>query len=1282
VLSILLLLGAFLVLALRLMLQSVPHYGDEVEAWLSDTLGQSVTIGVMRSSWQGWRSVLVLGDVHLLDAEGRTEQQFEEMQVVTDLRQLLLSGRTAIGRIRLSGARLEVERRADGSIVLGGLGELSQTGAGALPGWLVAVGEVELQGSELVWLDRAGGTPQVRLGSLNGRFHTDGMQHRLNLSARLPPTLGQRVQVELALSGPWDVPQKWTGDLHIEAGQLQLEAWLGRMLDGRVNVRQGSANAELWGRWSEGRLQTLDGTLAADGVHLSREFVDNGSAEPPLVIDELSTELRWSRVPEGWALELAALHLLGPSGQWPASRARVTRRVADQGAETATHIAVSYLRVDDAAEVLRRFGPVSAGWAGTLRSMAPSGAVNDLRLDIPASPGALRYRFDLNGLSVTATGKVPGLSNLTARVSGEGSRGTVRLDTSSADVTAPALEDVLTLRRLQGELEYGPNERGFGLVAREIMVADEHIDGRLRMSLQIPSQEGQSPFLDLQLAFEGPAMARVTRYLPMRTYKPRLYKWLHGAFDQGRVARGDLIFYGPLHKFPFADGAGLFEARLETEDASVNYHPEWPAMDDVASVVVFRNTAMHVTARSGRLLDSRVSDVTVDIPRLGRSSLQVQGAVQGDAAGLFRFIAESPLRVRYAALLRDLQLSGDSDLSIKVDLSLKSKRPARIQGEVMFRDAQLDLVPERLRFAKLNGMLEFGDSGLNGPDLRGRVLGVDVALSVVTVPGEAGDEGSPTWVRVRGRFDPKTLARRFPLPVWDMLEGTTEAEVSLRVPARAIAEPLPLDLQVRSDLAGLTVRLPQPLGKRALDLRPLSVSTRLDGGSLGDIGVVYGETLRARVSAPVPGASASVHAHFGPGRFDVRDSPGVHLTGELQELDLSAWLELASGSGVAGGPALATAAMDIGELKLAGQRIHEAEIRLEGDAAKLTGSVRSKELEGILRIPLGVAGRDRPIDLKLGRLVISDLESGKPPVASLEPGSIPPLHIAADEFTVAGINLGSLLLVTSRTERGQRLETLRLESDDFRAEGRGIWEVQDGAQRSEFRGDVYAEALSKLLKRLGFAGIVEDGETNISATAGWQGGPQDFSMAGVSGDLRFDIGPGRFLDLEPGVGRVFGLMNLQAILRRLTLDFSDFFAKGYSFDKIEGDFSLSEGDAYAKRLVMKSPSSSIEVAGRTGLVDRDYDQQVTVIPKVSTSLPIAGVLAGGPAVGGALLLAQQLIGSRLDRISKIRYEVTGSWNDPVIARLRRLDRDDEDADAQGSEGVEEPIDEQPVKVGR
>jgi len=219
--------------------------------------------------------------------------------------------------------------------------------------------------------------------------------------------------------------------------------------------------------------------------------------------------------------------------------------------------------------------------------------------------------------------------------------------------------------------------------------------------------------------------------------------------------------------------------------------------------------------------------------------------------------------------------------------------------------------------------------------------------------------------------------------------------------------------------------------------------------------------------------------------------------------------------------------------------------------------------------------------------------------------------------------------------------------------GSGDWNGTPTDSHTHMRIGFAADDLGKMLTAFGYTGLVNGGKTQDQLDASWPGPPSAFSLANATGKLGIDVSDGRIPEVAPGVGRLFGLVSLAELPRRLTLDFGDVFGKGLGFDSIKGDFQLANGSATTNNLVIKGPAAQISITGRTGLRAKDYDQYVQVVPHIGNSLPVIGAVVGGPVGAAAGLAVQGLLGHGLNKTASARYHVTGSWDKPVMTLVER-----------------------------
>ena len=217
---------------------------------------------------------------------------------------------------------------------------------------------------------------------------------------------------------------------------------------------------------------------------------------------------------------------------------------------------------------------------------------------------------------------------------------------------------------------------------------------------------------------------------------------------------------------------------------------------------------------------------------------------------------------------------------------------------------------------------------------------------------------------------------------------------------------------------------------------------------------------------------------------------------------------------------------------------------------------------------------------------------------------------------------------------------------EIRAEGE--WLATQAGSRTRVRAVSKIPRLGVALARLGYAEQIADGQADLTLNLSWDGSPGQFRYATLDGDFQLDARKGRFLQLDPGSGgRLMGLFNIEALERRLTLDFSDIFSKGMSFDTIKGEGTIRDGDLLSDGVYLIGPAALIETRGRAGLAVEDFDMEVTVAPQVGGNLSLLGALAN-PAAGAVIFIVQKVFKKQLAKAVHYRYHVTGSWDEPSV----------------------------------
>jgi len=393
---------------------------------------------------------------------------------------------------------------------------------------------------------------------------------------------------------------------------------------------------------------------------------------------------------------------------------------------------------------------------------------------------------------------------------------------------------------------------------------------------------------------------------------------------------------------------------------------------------------------------------------------------------------------------------------------------------------------------------------------------------------------------------------------------------------------------------------------------------------------------------------------------------GLHFHAKLDEFDAAPWLEmLETSSGKS--PLLQPTRVDIDIQSLHSDdfELTDVIIKLDQEENNWSGYVASNLFAGDISIPADL--EKEAITLRLDQLELNFkpddelvVEKAEPPLEQheeqesfLDPRDFPALYLQSDKLLFNGQDLGSVILDVQKIKRGLFLKPTVITSDQLTLTVTAYWQHGGYGPNSNLSLTIDTPAVGDLLAGLNFTQNIQGAAAAIDTQLYWHGGPQQISLGKTNGLISVDIDKGRILEVNPGIGRVFGLLNLTALQRRLSLDFSDLYKEGFSFDRMKGSFQLEQGNAYTKKFQIAGPAAKISVSGRAGLVDRDFDQRVTVTPQVSSSVTLATAIAN-PIAGAALFVAQNIMGDELNKLTSYQYQITGPWDNPVFSKKKSI----------------------------
>jgi uncharacterized protein (TIGR02099 family) len=1255
---------AIAVIALRYwVLPGIESYRPDIEQAVSFGLGRRVTIDSVEADWHGLNPYLALHKVAIYDESNRPALELglvESTLSWSSLWHLELRQHS----LDIWRPSLTIRRDHSGQVFVAGIAlAKSDSGDGRVADWLLAQRNIAIRDADLVWIDEQRAAPPLALAHVEFLLENSGSRHRFALRAQPPREHASALELRGDLNGDSanDLAQ-WRGQIYANLDYADLAVWRA-WIDYPIDLSQGRGGLRLW---AEFRAQQLRG-LTAD-VGLADVIARLGPQLAPLELRRLQGRFQLSYADTGYTVAGTGVNFRTSAGigMEPAD---FSVRLSHPPAGDSGEIRANALDLHELA-LLADYLPLDAALQATLAKYAPQGKVYGLRfnwsgpLNQPQSY-ALQSRF--TGLGVNPGEVTPGFSGLTGNIDASEAKGTLALDSQHAAVELPVLfEDPhVTFDTLSAGVSWRHTASEYAFEIGSLAFANADAAGSASGSYQTVA--GGPGVIDVGARLTRAEVRQVARYLPLRVHE-NVRVWLARALLAGTSQDVRLKLKGDLSRFPFADDAdGVFQIVAKVQGGKLNYGDAWPVIDNVVAEVVFQSRRLEVNAAQGSILGTRLGHTRVEIPDLANKQekwLNVAGSAEGPTAEFLRFIELSPVARITDDVTLDMRAAGNGKLALKVNLPLPTlNHPVplakpRVSGSFQFASNQLTFVPSLPPITQFNGRLDFTESGLTARSLSGNFLGGATTLSAVTRP----DTG--VTVLWQGAAGIEALQRTLDYPWLKKLSGSTAWRTTIAVRRRAV------DIAFDSSLAGIGSELPDPLKKAAPETMPLHIERKIAAADgTREAGAVRIENWQLTLGKSVAaqwvvqtGASGSELARASLAFNEAAQLParGITVSGRLPVLDFDQLRELAPAAGGAERSDGARVNLKLGALDALGRRLNDVDFRSEFKDGTWQTSVQAKEMEG--RIDWQPKGQGRVV-ARLKQFTLPDASPAAQALArraetapaareEKRSGDLPELDLVADSFVVHDKQLGKLELTASNAARDWNIEKMLLSNPDGSMRADGVW--QNYAVQPHINLNLHLESgdIGKLLSRLGFPGTMRRGQATLDGKLAWLGNPQSIDYPSLSGNLKLDAKQGQFSKIEPGIGKLLGILSLQSLPRRLTLDFNDVFSEGFAFDQITGNVDIARGVMSTKDLKIDGPAAKVQISGSTNLVNETQDLRVKVLPTVGEGVSLLGAFLINPIVGITSLVAQKVFKDPLSQFLAYEYAVTGSWGDPKVEKTR------------------------------
>ena len=1256
-----------LVLALRYsILPNIENYRGDIERIASQELGQPVSIGRIEASWAGINPDLTLFDVRIADAQGRPALAFSSVESILSWWSVP-TAQLQLRLLRIDEPTLHLRRDAEGRISVAGIPLSQESSDGAVADWVLAQKRIRIAGATLVWEDEQRKAPPLVLEDLNFALDNDGRSHRFGLTALPPSDLASKIDLRGDFRGSdLDLLESWKGRVYAEIDYADLAVWR-NWVDYPVALPHGRGAVRAWAGFADGGLNavTADVSLQDVSLRLSANL-------PGIELDHLVGRLGAKFSDKGFEVNGRRIELLTRAQPLGKGSAREAIRIAPTdfhvdwqpaaGSKAAGGSATANSLDLAALASLAEHLPLDVQSRQMLKEYEPRGLVSELRVAWRGDTAQLqsysvKARFD--DLARNAQGYFPGFSGLSGTVEANERGGSAIFRSQKPTIDLPSIlpEPLIALDTFSAQAKWKIGKGSIDAELSHVEFAGPEAAGTAQGTYHYT---GDGPGrIDLTAALSRADGRAVWRYMPHAVNEPARH-WVRDSLISGMASEVNLVLKGDLAHYPFLDKQhGQFLVTLKANDVTLDYGKGWPKITGIDADLRFEGAGMVLDVRRGMMLGAQLAKTRAEIPDFDApvSMLLLKGRAEGPTAEFLKFIEQSPVGERIDHFTEEMQAKGNGYLDLDLVIPLEEARlgDSKTKGIYHFQANEVTVDPGLPALEQVNGTLQFSDKDLRVPEINATLFG-----GPLKIKGGTQSDGK-VLITANGSVSVGQLRKQANLPIFDSLSGTVNYRGEVRVRKRSA------DLVIDSNLVGLASSLPEPFNKTAAEAMPFSFEKILLPAVTPPSGA---PVQRDQLSASLGNAMAvqmirrkqaegyvAERGAIAVGRPLQLPERGVLFAVTGKQLDFDFWRQAllakpsrsASNAAVAQPSLISSIDLKVADVGVLGHRFHDVDLNASANAAQWQVRLASREMAGDLL--WDGAGRGK-LTARLKKLLVE-------PSAALAQGQLdqevveelPALDIVADDFAVGARRFGRLELIAHNEGRVWQLDKIQLANPYGNLSGKGRWQFGNG-NRTQLDFKIESSDVGKLLDRLGSPGAVRAGTAQLDGKIGWNGPPVDLDYATLSGEMLVEAGKGQFVKLDPGIGKLLGLLSLQSLPRRITLDFRDVFSDGFAFDSINGKVSMSNGLMRTDRLQIDGPAARVVIRGEADLQHETQRLEVNVQPDLGGGAAL-GVALLNPLAGVATLLAHKILQNPLNQIFGFDYLVTGKWDDPKVEKATR-----------------------------
>lgn len=1198
--AIVVIVVALAVSGLRFVLTTADVYQDEVEQLASSILEQPVKIGRMDAKLSGLIPTLIFHNVQIISEQtNKPLFSLTRIDVGLSFTELLWHQKITPAQLTVRGMNLHITRTVEGSFKVRGfdIDALSKVGenesSSLFERLLVQHGEIGLEDSTFIWKDEQNSGLTWFFKDVNFLLKSTYERYQLTLTSKLPNVLGKKIKLSFDLVGNLSMPESWDIKAYAESKDVNLQPLQQYIKNKKFELINGSADFKLWFDWKKENIKQLSGNMQL------YDFSYRANKKKAVTIKNISGTFD-SRRDENqrWNVSVDKFKYENKDTLNESSFS-LSLKYKEKEIKS-FYVNADYLNLKLLSKIVTDNHFLDRENEAYINDLNVHGDLRDF--SIAWENNELHYlKADFNEVGISSRKDMPKVESLSGSVDYGQQEGVISFLSKNSIIGFPKLfRKEFKLDNLSADIKLSNTREGLLIDVNHLFTKSIEVTSVSSAKLWLPKNKA-SPYLDLQVYVSEGDISKVSNYLPVSIMDDSLVNWLDNGLLDGKVEKSTIVYNGKLKEFPFDKHEGVFAVAVDIDDLTLHHQDGWPQITKSRVAAFFTGQGMNIHLLTGESANNHLHDSYAEIKSFAEAELELNLSANGTTYNTMNFVVNSPLLPKAKKIIDAIRLAGNVDTKIKINIPLddivSKKKSLSYSGSVDFHDVSLFMLGEKLDITEGNGSVLFSEKNISSQNLIAKILGEKSFLSV-----NSSAKNKRIVIAAKGKMNPNEILKRFDIPGARNVSGITPFQASITFPEKSTKKHHPT-FKLDSKLIGVKSNLPEQFYKNPESAQQFSLRTIFPGDHKTQLTVEFGDK--------------------GSAVFELVKNKGKTT--------------------------LRKGAISASNKKAALPRKNI--LYIDGAINRFTPSKWDKAL-GLNKRKNTSTFFNNPVIFNLDKLVILSSKKNKAEnISTSNPKKISAFEGIIKKLYLDKIFLGRLDFKVSKKKYGLHFDEVILSAKNMKAVSNGAWQYNRGKHKTNVNITLSSNDFGAMLKDLGFAVIIEKGLAKTLSKIHWQGAPTQFSLNTVEGNIQFNLENGNIVEADAGAGRLLGFFSLSALPRKLFGDFSDTFKSGFNFDTADGEIKIEDGDAYTDDFLIISPVAEIAVSGRTGLVDQDYENIIEVVPQIGGGLAGATALLVNLPAGIGLWLIDKLTGEKFNEASTRRYEISGSWEKPLIEEL-------------------------------